>query len=91
MGVTIRLFHPKVQEQMDGREEVAAEGKTVGECLEDLFLRYPGTERFIMDGKGKLLEPVYVYINQESAAKAGLDAPVTEKDTIILAFLVTGG
>ncbi len=88
---TVKLFHPRAQQQMEGREEVPVAGDTVGACLADLFRRYPGAQRFIVDGRGRLLEPVYVYINQESAAKADMDAPVGENDSIIIAFLVTGG
>jgi hypothetical protein len=88
---TVKLFYPKAQQQMEGREEVEVVGSTVGECLADLFRRYPGAQRFIVDGQGRLLEPVCVYVNQESAAKAAMDAPVTDKDSLIIAFLVTGG
>jgi molybdopterin converting factor small subunit len=91
MSIKIDMFYPHMQEYAGNRKTVNVEGQTVGECLQDLAKQYPGVEKFVFDEKGKYLKHVFVYVNAESASKAGLKDPVKDGDEILVAVLITGG
>jgi molybdopterin synthase sulfur carrier subunit len=91
MSVKVKIFYPALQRLVEGTGEVRVEGATVGECLADLVRRYPDGEPLLFDTRGKLLKPVYVFVNRESMYKADLARPVGENDELILAVLATGG
>jgi len=38
----------------------------------------------MFDGEGRLLKPVYVFVNQESMFKAEFDRPVADNDELIM-------
>ena len=90
MSVRVNLFYPQVQRHIN-RRDVVVEGSTVGECLSDLTRRFPGIDRWLFDERGQLLGQVYVYINAESARKAGLADAVKEGDELIITVLIMGG
>ena len=74
-----------------GEAVVEARGATLAELLTDLDARYPGlTDRVRRDGK--LSRFVNVYVNEEDARHlGGLEAPVTETDTVSIIPAVAGG
>jgi hypothetical protein len=91
VGTNVKLFYPELQKLVGGRENMDVAGRTVGECLEDLVRQYPEARKLLFDGRGRLLKQVYVYVNAESLEKADFTIPLTERDELILAVLVTGG
>jgi hypothetical protein len=91
MAVKIRIFYPALQALLEGSDEAQAEGATVGECLEDLAGRYPAARKLLFDARGRLLKPVYVFVNAESLQKADLARTVTGDDVLIVAILAIGG
>ena len=48
----------------DGLDIVEVEGNNVGNCLDDLIRHFPGMANALFDKKGKLLNAVEIYINQ---------------------------
>lgn len=91
MSVKVRLFYPALQTLLGNVSEAEVEGETVGECLADLARRHPGVEKLLFDSHGRLLKRVYVFVNAESTSKAESSKRVTDRDTLILAVLATGG
>jgi len=91
MSVKLRIFYPALQRLLSGPGDVRCEGGTVGECLADLARRHPDVEELLFDKRGKLLPPVYVFVNMEGMYKADLARTVSESDELILAVLATGG
>jgi molybdopterin converting factor small subunit len=91
MSVRVRIFYPALQRLLDDSDEVTCAGRTVGECLADLTHRHPGVEELLFDTRGRLLPPVYVFINMEGMFKAELTKAVTDSDELILAVLASGG
>jgi molybdopterin converting factor small subunit len=91
MSVRVRLFYPALEREIAAPGDLRLEGSTVGECLDDLIRRYPGTGRLLFDSRKALLKPVYVYVNSESLFKADMAKPVTERDELIVAVLAAGG
>lgn len=91
MSVKLELYYPRLEELTGDPASFELEGRTVGECLDDLIKRLPAAKRLLFDEKGALLRQVFVYVNAESAYKAPLDAPVKDGDSLIIAALIIGG
>lgn len=91
MSVAVSIFYPELSRLIGGSEAVTAEGGTVGECLADLERRHPGVERLLFDSRGRLQKAVYVFVNAEGMSKADLSRNITDRDTLIVAVLATGG
>jgi hypothetical protein len=91
MSKKVNIFYRALQEYMQNPGSVRVTGNTVGECLDDLEKQFPGVKKLIFDSSGKFLRQVFVYVNSESAHKAGLSDPVTDRDELLIAVLITGG
>jgi molybdopterin converting factor small subunit len=72
-------------------EVVEVSGRTVGDCLEDLVQQYPGMKEGLFDKKGKLLNVVEVYVNNESAYPEELAKSVKNGDEIQIILMLAGG
>jgi molybdopterin converting factor small subunit len=90
MAVKIHI-HRAHRQFTDGLEVVAVEGKTVGECLNELIKQFPGMEKALFAKKDKLLNNVEVYLNHASAYPNELLKPVKDDDEIHLLVMLTGG
>ena len=90
MSVHVNL-HKTHRQYTDGKETVAVEGKTVGECLNDLIRKYPLLENEILDKKGKLLSVLEIYLNGASAYPNELAREVKDGDEIHLLAMLAGG
>ncbi|MGD8227054.1 MAG: MoaD/ThiS family protein [Desulfobacteraceae bacterium] len=90
MSVKVNI-HKTHRSYTDGLEVVAVEGKTVGDCLKHLVQRYPGMKEGLFDKKGKLLNVVEVYVNNESAYPEELAKAVEDGDEIQLILMLSGG
>jgi len=91
VSIRVRTFYPELRRVAGNPEEIRVTGATVGECLADLVRQYPEAERLLFDRRGRLLKPVYVFVNREGMHKAEFSQPVTSSDELILAVLATGG
>ena len=75
---------PTLREQTDGEREVAAEGETVRELLDDLMSRFPALEQ--------QLPYANVYVEGEDVRTLdGLDTEVKAGTTVILLPAMAGG
>lgn len=90
MSVKVNI-HRTHRIHTDGLEMVEVRGKTVGDCLDHLIERYPGMREGLFDKKGKLLNVVEVYVNNESAYPEELAKPVQDGDEIHLILMLAGG
>lgn len=89
MSIEISL-HKTHRQYTDGKEIIEVEGKTVGECLQDLVNKYPPLEKEIFKNK-KLNALVEVYINGASAYPDELVKPVNDGDKISLVYMLSSG
>lgn len=90
MAVTVNI-HKTHRQFTNGSEVVAAEGKTVGECLNHLIKQFPGMEKALFAKKDKLLNNVEIYLNHATAYPNELAKPVKEGDEIHLVIMLAGG
>lgn len=91
MSVKVRVFHDELRRIVDRSGELRLEGSTVGECLDDLIRRYPEAKPLMFDSRGRLLKRFFVFVNQEGMTKADMARPVTDRDTLLLVVLASGG
>jgi molybdopterin converting factor small subunit len=91
MSIKVSIFHAELLRAIRNPEAICVEGKTVGDCLEDLIRQYPVSEKYIFDKQRQLLRQVNVFVNVESLHKTKLAAPVKDGDNLIIALLVSGG
>ena len=83
---------PVLRPQTDGQAEVAVDGSTVGEALQSLAERHPGTKDQLFSPEGDLNRYVNVYLNDEDVRVLdGLDTPVGESDTLVILPAMAGG
>ena len=82
---------PTLREQAGGQREVAAEGDTVRDLLEDLMGRFPGLRTQIVED-GDIAPFVNVYVEGEDVRTLdGLETEVTNSSTVILLPAMAGG
>jgi molybdopterin converting factor small subunit len=82
--VTRVRIPPTLREQTGGQRELAAEGDTVGELLDDLMGRFPALE--------EQLPFANVYLEGEDVRTLdGLDTEVKPGSTVILLPAMAGG
>ena len=91
MPVTVRL--PTIMRtHAGGQSEVSAQGSTVGEVIDDLVLRFPGTSTHLKAPDGGVHRFVNVYVNDEDIRYLGkLDTPVKDGDQVSILPAVAGG
>lgn len=89
MSIEISL-HKTHRRYTDGKEIVEAQGKTVGECLQDLVKKYPPLDKEIFKNN-KLNALVEVYLNGASAYPNELAKSVRDGDKISLVYMLSSG
>ncbi|MBN1908067.1 MAG: MoaD/ThiS family protein [Deltaproteobacteria bacterium] len=90
MSIEVEIAHV-FRSYFNGQKSVKAEGKTVGECLNDLSSKYPMTKNMIVDSNGNLTNRFEIYLNGQSTYGTGLFTPVKEGDKIDLVYIIHGG
>jgi len=90
MSITVRL-HPFIAGDEIPADPLAAEGTTVGACVENLLRRFPSLKEKLFSGPGRLHAYLEVYVNEESVYPHELAMPVREGDEISITYLLAGG
>lgn len=90
MSVKI-VISPFLMHLINGARRVDVTGNTVGECLNELMKRFPGTEKLLLDENGKLLGYIDVYINGQSSYPEELTKAVHEGDELYIMNVIVGG
>ena len=91
MAVRVKVFYPILERIIGKGEPLILNGSTLAECLGDLMRQFPATRELLFDDQGQLLHHLFVYANEEVLNQPGLETPVSEGDTVIIASLITGG
>jgi sulfur-carrier protein len=91
MTASLRL-PPILRPEVGGNREVAVDGTTLGEALDDLFDRYPGVRPRLVDQDGNINRFVNVYVNSEDVRLGdGLATELAPGGTIIVLPAMAGG
>jgi sulfur-carrier protein len=91
VAVTVRL--PTImRSNAGGQSEIAAEGETIGEVIDDVVRQFPGTATHLRAPDGGVHRFVNVYLNDEDVRYLGkLDTKVGDGDTVSIVPAVAGG
>jgi molybdopterin synthase sulfur carrier subunit len=91
LSVTVRL--PTImRSNAGGQTEVTVEGGTIGEVVDDLIRRFPGTATHLRAPDGGVHKFVNLYLNDEDVRYLQkLDTPVGDGDKVSILPAVAGG
>jgi sulfur-carrier protein len=88
---TVRIPTP-LRKLTQGKEEVAAQGATIGALIADLEKNYPGLRERLCDDKGQLRRFVNIFANDEDIRfLQNLDTPVKDSDEVSIVPAIAGG
>jgi molybdopterin synthase sulfur carrier subunit len=91
MGVLVRIPTP-LRSLTEGQAEVAAEGRTVQEVIENLETSYNGIKERICDEQGNLRRFVNLYLNDEDIRfLKNLDTEINDGDGLSIVPAIAGG
>lgn len=90
MPINVHI-HKTHRQFTNGLEVVAVEGRTVGECLNQLVKQFPGMEKALFAKKDKLQNTIEVFVNYATAYPNELAKPVEQGDKIYLVVMLSGG
>lgn len=91
MSVTVRV-PPVFRTMTAGQSSVSVEGATVAEVLSNLDAAHPGFSGKLLDGEGKLVRYVNVFVDDDDVRfMQGLDTPVPDGITVSIMQAVAGG
>ena len=71
--------------------DLKAEGKTVGECLQDLARQYPEFGKMLLDNNGDLVATFDIFVNGEDTYPRTMLYPVKDGDKLNIIMLIHGG
>jgi molybdopterin converting factor small subunit len=89
MSITVRIPSP-LRQYTEQQSEVLLEGKTVGEVLENLKIRFPeaGT-RFLSTRTSRYMN---LYLNDRDVRTLNnMETAVSDKDILSIVFAIAGG
>jgi len=90
MGVKVHIH--KIHRQFtEGLSTVEVEGRTVGECLDNLVKKYPGMKKALFKEDKRLANNIEIYVNMASAYPNELEKQVNDGDEIHLVVMLAGG
>ena len=90
--MSIQINIPQFLYHLSGNVKVVdVEGKTVGECLDELVKQFPQLRESLFAEEGKLLNLLNVYVNGESAYPEELAKPVNAGDKLDIMYTLVGG
>ncbi len=90
MGIKVRI-HPFLQQFTGGQDVVESTGRTVGECLDNLEIQFPGIKQRLCDKQGHLYDYYEIYVNSESSYPEQLAKPVKDGDVLSIVIMIGGG
>lgn len=79
--------------QVEGKDEVAAEGDTIGGVLDALKSQYPAFgDKLFPGGGAQMNRSINVYVNEEDIRFLdNLDTKVTPRDQVDIILAIAGG
>jgi molybdopterin converting factor small subunit len=90
--MSVRIGLPSILQELScGSETCEVTGRTVGECIKSLEMRFPGIKNHLFDRQGKLLRIFGIYLKSNGIRPVDMDTPVQENDELIILSFIMGG
>lgn len=90
MSIKVHL-HSTHRQFSGGQAVIEVEGRTIGECMQDLVARHTGLKKVLFDEKRALQRNLEIYLNMESAYPDELLKPVKDGDHVHITVMLAGG
>jgi molybdopterin converting factor small subunit len=88
---TIRIPTP-LRAYTNGQNEIAVEGQTVGEALDNLVALHPALRPHLFSSEGRLRAFVNLFLNEENIKDLnGIETPIRPNDRLMLIPSIAGG
>jgi len=94
MSDTITVTIPAaLRPQVEGKEQVTAEGETIGSVLDALKAQYPSFgDKLFPNGNSTMNRSINVYVNEEDIRFLdNLDTKVGQRDQVDIILAIAGG
>ena len=85
------VFLLYLQRFTGGRESAEVTGQTMGECLENLEIQFPGIRQQLCDDQGRLFSTLEIYIDSDNSYTQDPAKPVKDGDELIIVPVIGGG
>jgi hypothetical protein len=85
------FLSPSLQPMAGNAAAVAVEGKTLGECLDNLMLQHPQLKMVLLDDNQVIRRDYMIFINGENSYPEEITRPVKDGDRIHLMSFFVGG
>lgn len=90
MSIKINV-RPGMQHLANNRDVVEVNGKTVGECLDQMVEQFPDMKKELFDADGQVLNYIDIYVNGKSSYPEELAKPVQDGDELYILRAIGGG
>ncbi len=91
MSITVRIPTP-LRKLTGGADEVAIDGATVGELIDNLEAAHPGLKERLCDEAGEIRRFVNVYVNDEDVRFLdGRNTALKDGDEVSIVPAIAGG
>ena len=90
MSVKVHLYS-SLQNYTEGHNVVEVSGGAVGDCLNDLAIKYPEIRTIVFNERGELSDQIYVSINLNSAYRARSEESIKDGDELYIVLIIAGG
>jgi MoaD family protein len=91
MSITV-MVPGSLKDWFGGSEQALCEGKTIGECIDDLDSKFPGFRRRVIDEKGEISSSIMIFLDgQNIRSLNGLASPVQDGDEVSIIPFAAGG
>jgi molybdopterin synthase sulfur carrier subunit len=91
MSISV-LVPGSLKDWFGGAEQALCEGKTIGDCIDDLDAKFPGFRSRVFDDKGEISSSVMIFLDgQNLRSLNGLASPVKDGDEVSIIPFAAGG
>lgn len=91
MSITV-IIPGSLKDWFGGSDQATCEGKTMGECIDDLDNKFSGFRRRVVDVKGEISSSVMIFLDgQNLRSLDGLATPVKDGDEVSVIPFAAGG
>jgi len=90
MSIKVKI-HPYLRSFTDNKKVVEVDGKTVGECINNLDKRFTGIKQRLVNKRGKIENYWEIFINSENCTAKDLSNPVKDGDELSIIAIIAGG
>ena len=73
------------------KKEIAVDGGTIGECLENLIEKFPALKPDLFNKNGRLHNDIIIYLNNKTTYPEQLAKAVQDGDELNISILIGGG